>query len=229
MNTKKYLLVNSSDREYGSTSDFKIKLPHSLHYQHCELIYVMIPNTFYNITAANNTLLYNNIAYSVYPGNYNFDELIQTIIDILPAGVGVKFDDTEGKLTIQNDTPFTLSFPNTGSINYILGFDPLYNVVNSSDHYSINTVSIADTELFIEINELSSNFMTSGDTYYSPTFCISNNGNKNDMLQWYKHSTYPQECTIKDNNLQWLTIRLKNQYGEILQKVGEWSMLIHFY
>lgn len=229
MNTRKYLLINSNDREQGTTADFRIKLQYAISFKCCELIYCMIANTFYNITEANNKIIIDNITYSIPQGNYNFDEFLQTFQLTIESIQELTFNDTTGQLFIRFPAVgSTISFPSTGSIAGVLGFTNDYNL-HSAFHYSTNTPTLFDTEFFINIDQLGGDFMTTSNTYLSPTFCIPNNVNKNDLNVYYKHSQYPQKALVRDDKIQWINIKLRNQYGEILQNVSEWSLLLEFY
>jgi len=229
MTTRKYLLINSNDREQGTPSDFKIKLPYAIPFKCCELIYCMVANTFYNITDANNKIIIDNITYAIPQGNYNLDEFLFTFQLTIETVQAITFNDNTGQLVITMPAVgANISFPSVGSIAYVLGFSNDYNATTVY-HTSTNTPSLIDTEFFIDVQELSGNFMTTSNTYLSPTFCIPNNTNKNDLNVYYKHSQYPQHALVRDDKLQWLNIRLKNQYGEILKNASEWSFLLEFY
>lgn len=229
---KRYLTINSVERYQGnSPADFIVKLRHSIKENNVELIECFIPNTFYNITTSNNTLLINNVPSQITPGNYNLDELFQQIVNDVANVTNITFNDITGIITITTGASVTLSFPqDTGGIAHVIGFSKTYSQTGTSFNSSRGP-SLTYHNVYVEITELSSNHMTTNDYYHSPTFIITNNTNKNGIIQWFQKSQYHQKVNKRDNKeiLNTLTIRLKNQFGEILTNCSEWTMVLSFY
>jgi hypothetical protein len=223
---KKYLTINSVERIHGTPSDFIVQLRHPIRENQIELIECFIPNTFYNITDNNNGININGNTILITPGNYNLDELFEQIVNDIEPISSLTFDDTLSQLTI-NSSNITVSFPDVNSIHSVLGFPQNYNVTGTTFISSYGP-SLTYYNVYIEINELSSNHMTTNPFYHAPTFIVSNSVNKNSIIPFYQKSQYDQFAMKKDNSqiLQNLTIRLKNQFGSVLIGVGEWSMVL---
>lgn len=229
MEKKKYLLINSTDRVEGSPSDFRVKLPYAIKFKKCQLIQFICANTFYNITNANNGIIINNVLIKITPGNYNLDEFFTQITTQIPEITAISFNDTIGNITFSGPANFQLSFPTTSSINKIIGFDQTYDQTTGS-HVSLFGPSLFDVELFIIIDHLSSNMMTTNSTnFVSPSFIITNLANKNDIIFHLKNTSYENICSVQDTVLQHIYIQIKNKYGEIVQNLSEWSLLLSFF
>jgi hypothetical protein len=73
--------------------------------------------------------------------------------------------------------------------------------------------------------------MTSNKYYKYPTFIITNNVNKGYISTYTQMSQYDQKVNIRDNtqSLFNLSIKLKDQFGQLLQGASEWSMTIKFF
>ena len=229
---KRYLNILSQDRtsDIDTTSNFKLNLLPSLKAKQCELIQCLIPNNYYNITSSNNGILINSTLYSVTAGCYNLTEFFQAFVNIVPNVSNIVFNDIAGNVTITTSVSCTLSFPNYGSINKVLGFIDGYSSTGTSFVSSFSP-SLAQYPIYIYINELSSNVKLTTNNIASPTFVITNNVNKNDIIQWYENSQYKQAIDVKCNteSLSTLTIILRDQYGNQLQGLAEWSALLMFY
>lgn len=226
----KYLVINSFDRSYGTPSDFSVSLPYSLKFNSVELIECFIPNTFWNITDYNNGIVIDNILYHIPNGCYNLNELIQVIINTIAPFTNISYDDSQGKITITSSSSITLSFPSSGSINKVLGYPDDYSITGTSFVSSFGP-SISYYQIYIEILELSSNFMTTNNHYKYPTFIVTNNVNKGYIATYTQHSQYDQMVNIRDNtqNMYNLSIKLKDQFGNVLIGSSEWSFTIKFF
>lgn len=228
---KKYLTIKSSERYQGSPADFVIHCKHSFVFDKVELIQCIIPNTYYNITSSNNTILFNGTPSSIIPGSYSLSELINYMITVFSEFIqNIVLNPTTNLLTITGvpaSSPFTISFPNSGSLNSVLGFPSNYSV-NSNTFTSSYPPSISELALYIEIGELSSNHLTTNPYFSSQTFLITNNKNKNELIEYYANTHFHQIVTKKINNevLYTLTVKVKNSFGNIVLGLGEWSLTI---
>ncbi len=63
-----------------------------------------VPNSFYVINENNNTLIIDNITYTVDNGNYNATTLITKLLLILPVGYGITYSSTSNKYTFTHST-----------------------------------------------------------------------------------------------------------------------------
>ena len=228
---RKYLHINSIDRDTSSssTSDFKILLKYAIDCKKCKLIQATIPNSYFNITDKNNTVLLNGVPSQIDIGCYTFDELVSALSGFFAS---VIFDDRNCRIIIGLSSSQTLSFPqpNTfyGSMHEILGFSQYYSVT-SNTHVSSSGPSLDQYSLFINISELSNNYMTSN--YKNSTFEIVNNVNKNGIIFFSSMTQFDQSINERDVNLplSYLNIKVLDIYGDVVQHLPNWSMTLAFY
>jgi len=226
----KYLVINSIDRTNGSSASFSLQLPYGIIFSYAELITFRIPNTFYNITSYNNLVGVNNTVYALTPGCYNLDELFSALVNLIPNFQSITYDDIVGKTTITTNTSVTINFTVGGYLNRVLGFPDNYTSTSSS-FVSSSPPFLAYYQLYIEIDKLSTNFMTSNLLYRSPTFIIDNNVNKNNMITFSQNSQYDQKVIMQDTQimLHELNITLKDNFGQVLQQCPEFEMTLKLF
>ena len=115
---KKNLLIKSSDRDSGSSSNFIIRSNEILHGEYI-VNHVLIVNTIYNIDVNNNyfQLIDNSEIKNVYitPGNYNsstFPIALKVLLDTASGGYNVytvTFNTTTPKMTISASNVFSIN------------------------------------------------------------------------------------------------------------------------
>jgi len=231
----KYLVINSIDRTNGTAASFTLQLPYGIMFSYAELINFRIPNTFYNITTYNNQIGVQvspspETVYALTPGCYNLDELFSALVNLVPQFQSITYDDIVGQTTITASTSITIDFTVGGYLNRVLGFPDGYFSTGTS-FVSTNPPFLAYYQMYIEINMLSSNFMTSNVNYRSPTFIIDNNVNKNDMIVFSQNSQYNQTIILQENQsmMHELSIRLIDNFGHVLQQSPEWEMTLKLF
>lgn len=227
----RYLTINSIDRTTGSPSNFTIDVKNGLTYQTCQLIMAQIPNTYYNITNNNNGITINDVICRLQPGNYNLDEFFNAFINLHPAIQGISYNDITCKVTITLDLPGSgFEFPDSGSIHSVIGFDENYSASGVS-HISINPPSLAKHVLYIDIDHLSSNHTSSFLNSGVNVFEVQNNVNKNEMILYNEKSSFKQivNCKNKSEIIYNLTIKVKDQFNQIVQGLADWSIILSFY
>ena len=222
---KHYLVIDSVDRISGSPSNFSVHLPYTINGIKCELVSLQMPNTYYNITNKNNALTINGSLTYVTPGNYNLIELMNAIPSQIPDILSVSFNTTTNVLNLLTNS-ISLAFPTSNSISKVLGFENSYSSTGTS-HNSVYPPSLYDLETYIEIPEFSSNFMTTNTNNATPTFVVPNNANKGDVITFNQNTQFNQRALISGFSLQTITIRVKNQFNDIVQKLGDWTMMLN--
>jgi hypothetical protein len=227
MSIKRYLTIQSIDRDNGSPESFEIRLRQPITYKTCQLINANIPNTYFNVTEDNNTIYIDETLCTMPEGNYNLDEFFAEFVNLHPRISTINFDDTLGQLTIVCTQVTTIYF---GTMYSILGFDKNYNddLIN---HVSLYPVSLAKHILYIDISEISSNHVSSF-INNTAVFAISNNVNKNEIIQYNERTNFKQmvNCRHNDNEIiHTLTIKLRDQYNRIIKGCGEWNLILAFY
>lgn len=239
MSVKNFLIINSNERinsyETPEIGDSIFELPHFFigpkqlkGDQYCKLVKFQIANTFYNVTNANNILIINGSNVVIPEGNYTFTELFNYMTNNIAQIANVQYNDITCKLTIDLLNPAdTLAFPSYGSANNLLGFEQSYNAVGIS-HVSARPPSVVDLEIFIEIEGMSSQYISSNTKMrFMPTFVIPNNTNKNSFNSYYEKTHYSQISKVMNLPRQF-RIRLKNQYNEILKCCSDYTLIISF-
>jgi hypothetical protein len=157
--------ISSKDSENGSfKSQVRVQLPDLnfsynntqnvyLSVQHCE-----VPNSFYVINYTNNSIVIDNVVYTLLKGNYNATTFINMITSIIPNGFNIAYSTTTNKYTWTNSTTdFTInaSHPEC-KINSVIG-------LGSTDVTSISkTLELPYVVNFLPIQRINfrSNFFT---------------------------------------------------------------------
>lgn len=236
MINKNYLVINSNERinpndEVGNAI---YQLPHGFinrktknGQDYCKLIKMLIANTFYNVTNSNNTLIIDGNNIVIPNGNYNLDELFQYLVNNVAQITDIQYNDITCKSTITLSSSLSLSFPTTNSAHLLLGFNQNYNST-SATHISARTPAIYDLEIFVEIEGLSSQYIsTNSKMSFMPTFVVSNNVNKNNFNAYYEKTHFSQISKVMNMPNQFY-IRLKNQNNEILQCCSDYTIILSF-
>lgn len=229
---RRYLFINSADRTLDSisTSDFRIKLPFSIQANKCKLIEASLVNSYFNITNRNNTFILNGSIIQIAPGCYTYSEITNLLTP--SYFTSIYYDGIGCRMILNLPSAQSLTFPQPGSqygsMNGVLGFPINYNQTATS-HFGSYPPSIAQDNIFIDIEELSNSYMSSN--FKNSTFCIQNNVNKNSVIFYSENSQYDQsvnECNV-DNILNLLTIRVRDQYGDVVQGLPEFTFILKFY
>ena len=86
----------------------RVLLPKSIKAECAELSFAQIPNTYYNINASNNSFQANGTPYSITPGSYNLNDLLQAIATA--TNLEISYNDIPNLISFSNVTTFTLNF-----------------------------------------------------------------------------------------------------------------------
>lgn len=230
----KYLLINSKDRSYGNNSDFMVNIPFSIPIKTIHLLNAQIPNTFFNITSNNNTILLNNISVSVPPGSYNWTQFQEQFLVTLGFSFESVTYDTINQVVIMTlktgSPPFNVSFPQNNSIHSVIGFEQSYNVTAFSFTGSY-CPSLQENFIFLEVGEFGNNQLVTNNLYRGQTFAIPNTVNQGDYILYNSNTNYDQyiNCFNNDKQIFNLTIKMKDYFGKTLQNLGSWSCLLCLY
>jgi hypothetical protein len=225
MLNRRYLHINSFDRNIGTPSDFILYLPSSLKCCKAKLIEACMPNSYYNITSSNNQININNSPILINQGSYTLQQLLTQIQSQISLISSISYDDINCRISIIMSASTIISFPSTNSINFVLGFPNNFNQTGTNFLGSFSP-SIDQYSIFIEVDELYNNYLTTNNN--NSTFAISNNTNKNGIIFFYQHSQFNQQVNFRVPNqpLQQLSIKVKDVYGKNLIGLTEWTMLL---
>lgn len=221
-----HIYINSKDREdrdNTSPANFRIKLYKEVNPKCAELSYALIPNTFYNITSVNKNYGFNMVQQTIPEGCYTLNELLQYIAN--QTALTIAYDDITNNITISSNVDFSLDFSNT-ELGGMLGFQkrgyaeqPTYTAEFGPRAYC--------SAIFIDTN-LGSGVINSGD-HQNSTFTIPVNVNKSEIIQFYSKTQFSISPKVRENGIQFLEIKLRDEYGQILSGLSDWSCMIKLY
>jgi hypothetical protein len=241
------LLIDSSSRISGNSSNFKIQLPFSLkEIMKVELQSLSMLNSFYNITTSNNNIDVNDgtaiFTYSIPVGSYNTTNLMSTIASGLTTA-----SSTHGALTFSasySATTFLTTISATGNFSLlwssgtntltnphsILGF---VNTDNSgtNTYTGSNVVNLFNpSNIYIISPEIGSYHSLTPISNDSFTFYINNNVNSGELINYTLGGSYSQFIEYI-NPLYLFTITfylMTNNNTPISLNGSEWSMIVRF-
>jgi len=202
-------------------SDVNISLP-DLHFNeknitnvlfsvdHCEVC-----NSYYLINSTNNTIVINNIKYTVNNGNYNVNNFITSLLSVIPSGFIITYSSITNRLTFTYSANFTInasnslctmntiiglgktditSVSNTLTLPYVVNFLPLARISFRSNFFKFNNFSTTDksTDIFLS---LQNNAGPIAPIYYV------NQTNTNFIINDLNITTININVTDDDNNL----------------------------
>jgi hypothetical protein len=109
----KHVLIDSRDRnknQYESPSKYAIEFNESFqNVSSIEMTVSNFPFNEYNVTQYNNTLIINDILYSISPGKYTPTLLIEQLNNFI-SDIVFSYDSITEKISIQNNTISEISF-----------------------------------------------------------------------------------------------------------------------
>ena len=121
--------ISSKVSENGSfKSSVRVSLPDlnfnnsSIQNVYLSVLHCEVPNSFYIVNYTNNSIVVNNITYTIPVGNYNANTLITALLTLLPAGFAISYSSISNKYTWTNTTNFTINASNVNcKINSVIG------------------------------------------------------------------------------------------------------------
>lgn len=222
MNT--HIAFHSHNRENFSnttSANCKITLNKKISANCAELSYFMCPNTFYNITAQNNTFLLDAATITIDAGCYNLTQLTTELLTLLPAGANILYNDVLNKIELVFLENHTLDF-SISRFYLCLGFEPRAYLAALS-FISTFPPKIYQTLIYIESN-LANNIVN--DLGYHCSFAVPITCNKGEMIQFHNRTMFSSRPKVKDNEIRNITIILKDEYGNVLQGAGDFTLVL---
>lgn len=219
-----HLSLNSANRiNYNNTSPSKceISINKTIRANCAELSYFMMPNTFYNITTANNTFILNGITQTVDPGCYSLNDLITELLSILPAGTTILYSEVSNQIEINFLVASVLDFT-ISRFYMVLGFKK--KVYPSATIFlSEQPPKIYQTNIFIQTN-LASNIVN--DLGYHSTFMVPITQNRSEMIVFHNRTMFSSRPKVNNNEIKNISFILKDEYDQVLEGCGEFTMLL---
>lgn len=222
-----HFFIQSEDREdYNNTTpaNFRIMLQNEINPKCIEVSFAQLPNTFYNITAANNSFLYNAAPFAVTPGCYTLQEVLLEITNL--TGLTIGYDDITNKITILSGVVFSLNFNVQNTIAKAIGFKTiLYS--GAAMYVSSFGPKIYQSAVYVSMS-IGTGILTSSGLK-NVTCVIPNNVNKSELIQFYSRSQFSLAPNVKQNGLQYFEVRVFDEKGNELIGLSDWCLLIKLF
>ena len=120
---------------------------------------IEFPNTSYFFTKKNQntSITISDITYTIDDGNYNSDDIIETLNDLVPSDVNFYINKNTGKVLINSTNKRKFSFENNSkyqSLGELLGFEnDIYFIEGTCESENIPNV-IGENYFFLKVNDL---------------------------------------------------------------------------
>ena len=100
----------------------KIVVPKDFIEVKMSLVVLQAPASFYVINTTNNTLVINNVSYSLPLGNYNIQQLVTLLTTLLGNTYNITFNSNTNKLTFTSTLNQNFTFNKSSTCFNLLGF-----------------------------------------------------------------------------------------------------------
>jgi hypothetical protein len=184
---------------------------------HCE-----IPNSFYIVQYFNNQIVIDGITYVIPRGNYNANTMITALLNLLPGGFFMSFDNSTTKFTLRNSfTDFIIDASNPAcTINAVLG-------LGNQDLYSLQGIDLIFPNCcnFIPLQRLNirtpyfkfANFdLTNGTS--DIILPLQNNAGQGSMINYINQTQ--NKFLIEDRNITTFKLSITDDLGHLINFNG---------
>jgi hypothetical protein len=183
-----------------------------------------IPIGFFNIRAPYNTLIIDNISYTVLPGNYSITNLLNAINSLITISIGqFDVDSLTNTITFTSGSGVPTLTVAQPSLLYFLGFTNLQQGVSIVATYSY--IVNWDTYLNIWIENLGQSSLEPAQITYKVPLSVGSGG----VQQYAEAATHVQKIEVSDRGvrLDRLNIEIQDRFGNILNNNGiDWSFTL---
>ena len=236
------LTINSQDRtlQSPSSTDFYVDIIPGISYaSKFTLLNAMIPNTTYNVTAANNTIYWQeagptNFSATISPGAYSITTLLSSVVAAMNAVGTPTYTATYNPITflvtVANSTTtfaFTFGTHTTNSIGYAMGF--VTNGSLSSLQIATQTPELGGPPYYyIKVDSLTSGARGSNNVDYG-AFHVINSVNPNGDLGYFNEGNNYNVIELGNNpiTLNTLHCELKTWNNQLVSLNGtDWNFTI---
>ena len=241
MSKTSIIVINSLDRinPFDSSTRFTVKIRPAIQgATSVSLAYVLIPNSTYNITAANNLLSFDDGAVrtiAIPPGSYTTTTLGTTIAAAMTAAGSQTYTVTYNPITyhytISAPVAFSLfyEFFTSASIFPTLGYRRTVNSAPAISHEGNAAVALWRSPNFlIRIDKVPYGVQTTRDSSNWAAFVVNTAQPQNgDVAEWTRNNNYDQTVSV-NVNIDTLYIELLDNVGSPAQiNDSEWSFAMH--
>ncbi len=241
MSTKaNHCIISSRDRQdpvNTTPENFTVSLQNPIYNSSSfTLINVMLPNVFYNITAArgNNKISFNGYTYGIPSGSYTLTTYMGEITSLVTTtplhiipGFDMTYDQVTSKITISATSPFTMDFNLFPNTSYALGFKPL-SFTGSNTYIGTSPTNIIALGINILIDIVTNTTSLSTPNFRSSSFFINNNTNNQEYIQFFENSQYKHSVYTNATFINSMNISLYDSDGFALENAGDWIMILSF-
>lgn len=220
-----HFYINSEDREDWNNTNpasFRANLYKQLNPRCIELSFAQIPNTWYNVTLKNNRIWVDDVLYTITPGSYTLNDILQALANSTPLTFA--YNDITNKILISGAAIFEIDFSLPFSMNKLLGFKNIF-YSGATSYLGTFGPKLYDTAVFISTNLNQGVVMTS--PLKNCTFVIPVNTNKSEVVQFYSKTQF--SISPKVHEINFLDIRVFDEAGDLLEGMSDWSMMIKIY
>jgi hypothetical protein len=183
-----------------------------------------IPIGFFNIRAPYNTLIIDNITYTVLPGNYSITNLLNAINSLITISIGeFAVDSLTNSITFTSGSGVPILSVSQPSLLYFLGFTNLQQGVSIVATYSY--IVNWDTYLNIWIENLGQSSLEPAQITYKVPLSVGSAG----VQQYAESATHVQKIEVTDRGvrLDRLNIEIQDRFGNLLNNNGiDWSFTL---
>lgn len=170
------------------------------------VLHAEIPNSFYLVNNANNTIIVNSITYIIQNGNYNANSLGVAIKNALPVGFSITYNTNILKYTMTYSSSFTISKKST--LAKIVGLDTLNDSnsigISLTFPYVVNFLPVP--RINFRSPQLSFGNYNQADNSHDMFLSVQNSGSLGTMIL-YTNYTFLR-YVYEDENLITLPIRI---------------------
>jgi len=174
-----------------------------------------IPNSFYLVNASNNTLVINNVSYTIPPSNYNAISFMNTIQSGLLTAFSITatYDLASNKYTFTRASPWTINSETT--CWQFLGFDPnSYNVTSSiTSTYVLNFLPIPRINFHSSL--LGTNNYNAKDNSSDIFLSVQNSSTSGSQILWNNYGQLKYDITSL-NSISVFDVRVTDDAGNFL-------------
>jgi len=248
---KKIVVIDSKDKNSGSTSDFKFSLSTSINdVKKIRLVSCSIPNTSYNVRTGVNdqisiTELTGTLTFSatINPGSYSISDLLLEIADCLTAQSALTGNTWIYTLTInstlvQNNkvvisaggvNSFTLNFgTGVNQINKLIGFSSVDLLTDTSHTSDLVANCLYPRIIYLDIDEFPSNTYTKNSSHTFSLICngVSSNG---EYIEFNENTQFNQICfdSSISKTINNISVKLRDENERILDLNGnDWILIL---
>ena len=228
MEGKQFLIIDSRDRTPTSSLDsatFELSTP-IIGTKKCQVLYCMAYNTLFNLTAPDNYLIINSVAFPITPGYYTSSSIV-SVMDLILKGIDPSLGVTYNAITgIASFVLGTRVLSSTALAIDMLGIKS--STATGSFQTTINTTFPAVLNFYSPEVACDAMRTTNRNQLNATPFLSMPLYAQNNTLN-YHQSNFPIELNCTTTNMSRLTIFIRDSRGLAIQNPSEYQIQLVFY